>query len=309
MRADRRRQQQAEDERPREDRGHEFPDRHQEDLLHTATAFGSAPACSCARRTLGVRRRRSARDDADEDVFEARPGDFDARGRDGAGQARDGARRVRAVRRAGSRSRRRPARRARLRGARASGDRSASRSSGSNRIARGSYWRRIVDSGSSSTFLPAVHHHDVIAQFLGVRHHVRGEQDRRAALVLLVDQRRAALRALTGSRPLNGSSRISRSGSWMMAARNCTFCCMPFESSSQRLRSQSPRPTRSRPRRMRPGSSRVADALEPAEVGEKRADPHLPVDAALLRQIADAVLGVERRRVAEHRQRRPSPER
>ena len=202
-----------------------------------------------------------------------------------------------------------PARRARLRGARASGARSASRSSGSNRIARGSYWRRIVGQRIVEHLLAAVHHHDVIAQLLGVRHHVRGEQDRRAALDVPRGSASRSVRALTGSRPLNGSSRISRSGSWMMAARNCTFCCMPFDSSSQRLRSQSPRPTRSRPRRMRPGSSAVADALEPAEVGEERADAHLAVDAALLGQVADPVLGVERRGVAEHRQRRPRPER
>ena len=53
---------------------------------------------------------------------------------------------------------------------------------------------------------------------------------------------------------------------------------------------------------MRPGSSRVADTLEPAQIGEKRADAHLAVDAALFRQIADSVLGVERGGAAEHRQ-------
>ena len=49
---------------------------------------------------------------------------------------------------------------------------------------------------------------------------------------------------LTGSSPLNGSSRIKRSGSWMIAATNWIFCSMPFESSSQRLPSTPASPTR-----------------------------------------------------------------
>ena len=152
--ADRRRQHQAEDERPREDRGHEFPDRRPGGSSSCGHDLRFRAGVQLRAQDLGVRRVGSARDDADEDVLEARPGDLDASGRDGAGEARDGGRRVRARSRAGSRSRRPPARRARLRGAPRGGERSASRSSGSNRIARGSYWRRIVDSGSSSTFLP-----------------------------------------------------------------------------------------------------------------------------------------------------------
>ena len=38
--------------------------------------------------------------------------------------------------------------------------------------------------------------------------------------------------ALTGSSPLNGSSRISSSGSETTAAMNCTFCACPFDSDS-----------------------------------------------------------------------------
>ena len=56
---------------------------------------------------------------------------------------------------------------------------------------------------------------------------------------------------LTGSSPLNGSSRISRSGPWIVAATNCTFCDMPFDSSSQRFDSTPRRPTRSRASEMR----------------------------------------------------------
>ena len=38
--------------------------------------------------------------------------------------------------------------------------------------------------------------------------------------------------ALIGSRPENGSSRITSSGSWISVPMNCTFCCMPRDSSS-----------------------------------------------------------------------------
>ena len=38
--------------------------------------------------------------------------------------------------------------------------------------------------------------------------------------------------ALIGSSPENGSSKMTRLGSWTMVATNWTFCCWPFESSS-----------------------------------------------------------------------------
>ena len=38
----------------------------------------------------------------------------------------------------------------------------------------------------------------------------------------------------TGSRPVNGSSMRSTSGSCSMAARNWTFCWLPLDSSSAR---------------------------------------------------------------------------
>ena len=53
------------------------------------------------------------------------------------------------------------------------------------------------------------------------------------------------MRVLTGSRPLNGSSRISRSGLCIVAPTSWTFCDMPFDNSSQRFSSMPDRPTRS----------------------------------------------------------------
>ena len=48
-----------------------------------------------------------------------------------------------------------------------------------------------------------------------------------------------------GSRPVKGSSRTMRSGSWMTAAANCTFCCMPFDRSPVSDLALAARPTRS----------------------------------------------------------------
>ena len=60
-------------------------------------------------------------------------------------------------------------------------------------------------------------------------------------------------RLLTGSRPLNGSSRIRRSGSWMMAAANWIFCSIPFDISSHFLSATPGSPTRSSRFLMRAG--------------------------------------------------------
>ena len=51
--------------------------------------------------------------------------------------------------------------------------------------------------------------------------------------------------ALTGSRPENGSSRITSSGSCSSAPANCTFCCMPLDRSSTFFCAQSLTPSRS----------------------------------------------------------------
>src|SRR5437773_1575490 len=50
---------------------------------------------------------------------------------------------------------------------------------------------------------------------------------------------------LTGSSPANGSSNTTSSGSCRTVEMNCTFCCMPFESSSTRRMRHAPRPSRS----------------------------------------------------------------
>jgi len=50
----------------------------------------------------------------------------------------------------------------------------------------------------------------------------------------------------TGSRPENGSSRITNSGSCAMAARTWTFWPMPFDSASVLASAKSLRPYRSR---------------------------------------------------------------
>ena len=109
-------------------------------------------------------------------------------------------------------------------------------------------------------------------------------------------------RVLTGSRPLNGSSRIKRSGSWMIAARIWIFCDMPFESSSQRFPSTPLRPMRSIAACTRSRRPRSGDALQARDEREIRGDLHLAIEAALLGQVADAVLRLERRRVPEHAQ-------
>ncbi len=47
----------------------------------------------------------------------------------------------------------------------------------------------------------------------------------------------------TGSSPLNGSSRMRRSGSCKTHVMNWIFCCMPLESSSHFLSATSPSST------------------------------------------------------------------
>ena len=194
-RADGRRQQQAEDERAREDGGDELPARHHEDLLHTATF-------SFCDRGLELRpdllRLRVA-----EPPVTMRTKMSSRRGRAISMRAAGTAEASRgmalagfgAVRRAESRSRRRAGETLSTSGSAPSGDRSGVAierlEPDRARIVLAPDGRqRIVEH-----LLPAVHHDDVVAQFLGVRHHVRGEQDRRAALVLLEDERPQRTRA------------------------------------------------------------------------------------------------------------------
>ena len=72
---------------------------------------------------------------------------------------------------------------------------------------------------------------DGVAELFDLVHAVGGEEDVRPCLrrSTRVSMRRMAL---TGSRPLKGSSMMMSSGSWSSAAMNWIFCCMPLESSS-----------------------------------------------------------------------------
>ena len=93
----------------------------------------------------------------------------------------------------------------------------------------------------------------------------------------------------TGSRPVNGSSMSRTCGSCRTAARNWTFCWLPFDSSSARRSANSG----TRKRASQDVASRVAmsarDALEAGEEDELLEDGHLRVEAALLGQVAPRV--------------------
>src|SRR5262245_34338554 len=49
------------------------------------------------------------------------------------------------------------------------------------------------------------------------------------------------------------------------------------------------------------GQSSVVDSLQTSHVGKESADPHFSVDAALFRQVSNAILRIERRSSAENR--------
>ena len=105
--------------------------------------------------------------------------------------------------------------------------------------------------------------------------------------------------ALIGSRPLNGSSRITRSGSCSSVAMNCTFCCMPRDSSSTFASPQSLSARReAEPLEpfvdARAPRSRALHAFELGEEQQHAAHLHLLVEAALFGQVADAVEHAER---------------
>ena len=90
-----------------------------------------------------------------------------------------------------------------------------------------------------------------------------------------------------GSRPLNGSSRTSSSGSWASATASWTRCWLPCDSSSSFDLARSPRPIRSSQRARR---GRRVLRLHPVLLGEVRElleDPHPRVQAALLGHVAE----------------------
>ena len=106
----------------------------------------------------------------------------------------------------------------------------------------------------------------------------------------------------TGSRPENGSSRTSTSGSLTRAAASCTRCWLPSDSFSTRSPRRSPSPSRSAQLVGGAGGRGGVQAVQPGEVDELLADPHLRVEAALLGHVADpaADLLVDRAAVPAH---------
>ena len=76
-----------------------------------------------------------------------------------------------------------------------------------------------------------------------------------------------SMSALTGSRPWNGSSMMSRSGSLRMVAMSWAFWCMPRDSSPARLVAASPRPiTSSSPCALRRASDSPSPRRDPKYV-------------------------------------------
>jgi len=77
---------------------------------------------------------------------------------------------------------------------------------------------------------------------------------------------------------------------WITAATNCTFCCIPFDSSSQGLPSTAPSPTRSSPFADAGPHSRPIGPFQASDVEQEVAGFHLLVEAAFLREISDPIL-------------------
>ena len=90
----------------------------------------------------------------------------------------------------------------------------------------------------------------------------------------------------TGSRPLNGSSRMRAIGSWTSAVASCTRCWFPARAAPRGRPPGSRRPTCSIQWRAAGGGPAVG-AVQPREVGELLLDAHLGVQAALLRHVAE----------------------
>ena len=113
-----------------------------------------------------------------------------------------------------------------------------------------------------------------------------------------ISSRKAPLSASTpsGSRPEKGSSRISRSGSWTSAT-----AAGPAAGYRARAPRPAPRPARrcrgaAIHRSRRHHRLRRGDAVQLRHVGAVVAHPHLRVEAALLRHVADPppLLGADR---------------
>ena len=104
-------------------------------------------------------------------------------------------------------------------------------------------------------------------------------------------------RWFTGSRPLNGSSRISRSGRWIDRGDELHLLLHPLRQLLAPLvlaRRRGPRAPATR--LTRAATSAPSRPFSVRHVDEELADAHLLVEAALLGQVADPVLRLERRR-------------
>ena len=106
--------------------------------------------------------------------------------------------------------------------------------------------------------------------------------------------------AFTGSSPLNGSSRITSSGSATTLAMNWTFCAMPFDSASIFLSRPGLESERAQPALGCAVHVRRRASLQPPVVTEQSPDRHLLVKPALFRQVAHAIARGARLAAAEH---------
>ena len=103
----------------------------------------------------------------------------------------------------------------------------------------------------------------------------------------------------TGSRPENGSSRMTSSGCAMTVEMNWIFCDIPFESAFDLLRLPVSEPESSEPVVDRGARRPPGQPLQRGVVEEQPLDGHLLVEAPLFRQVADAVIGRARPAFAE----------
>ena len=94
---------------------------------------------------------------------------------------------------------------------------------------------------------------------------------------------------LTGSSPVNGSSRTSSRGLATMAAMNWTFCAMPFDSASTLLVRPAGQLEAFQP--VVDFRAAAAHAFQLGEEPQQLPHAHLPVQPPFLGQVADAVVG------------------
>ena len=147
----------------------------------------------------------------------------------------------------------------------------------------------------------AVDHHDVVAQLLGVHHDVRREQDRGPAAVLLVDQfpqqplvhRVEAAEGLVEDEQVGPVDDGGHELHLLLHALRQFLAALVLDAAQVHL--LEPRAD------ARPQVGPVG-VLEAGHVGEELADPHALVEAALLGEVADPVLRLHRRPVAQHRE-------